>query len=80
MAKKQNASKSSNLKNLVVTAGCKVQVINEKTFQWQTIAETCYTPRHINEVLKTNKLTSAWVVWMCGREMWTIGEELAEHA
>ena len=80
MTKKTNAAKQSGLANLNIVAGCRVQIINFETERYQTIAETVYTPRHINDVLKSHKLQSAWIYWLGGRELWHVGKQLATHS
>lgn len=53
-----------------VTAGCKIQVINENTMKWDTLAEVAYTPAQINKVLNKYGLLNGWVLWLGGREFW----------
>ena len=78
---KQTLADKTGLKDLVVTAGCRVQVINETTWKYETVAEVVYTPYAINEALKQNKLQSAWVSLYGDRELWTVSKgKLATRA
>lgn len=62
-----------------VVPGCRIQVINEDTMRWETIASVDYTPKAIQVALKTHGLASAWVQWQCGREFWGIGNQIAKR-
>jgi hypothetical protein len=78
-----SAAKTSNLNQLNVWASARIQIIDETNIErpvYRTIAETMYTPRHINDALKANGLKSAWVQWTCGRELWFSGKQIAEKA
>jgi len=61
----------------VIWTGCKVQIINESTGKFDTIAQCIYTPRAINDAMKQHGLTTCWVRWTCGREMWRAGNQIA---
>lgn len=78
---KRTLAQKTNLDQLVVTAGCRIQVVNEETWKYETIAETVYTPYAINQVLKKHKLQSAWVNLFGNRELWMVSKgRLANHA
>lgn len=81
MNKKQTLAQKTNLSELVITAGCYIQVINEATWKYQTVAEVVYTPYAINQALKKNKLQSAWVNVYGTRELWMASKgRLAKQA
>jgi hypothetical protein len=78
-----NAAKQSNLSDLNVVPSARILVIDETVTDrpaLKLVAETIYTPRHINEALKANGLKAAWVQWTCGREYWFAGKELAQKS
>lgn len=64
-----------------VVPGCIVRVLDfsdENALPtWRKIAECVYAPRPINDVLKAHNLESAQVVWLCGKETWYRGDQLA---
>ncbi len=76
------AKQAMSLEGYNVVPGCYVKVIDESVDppRWRTIAETAYTPRHINDVMKQHGLRSCWVFWTCGKDMWFLGDQLAEPA
>jgi len=83
MAKKQ----AINLSGFNITPSCIIQVMGENTLdnweaplKWMKLAETSYTPKHINDVLKKHNIDSAWVTWACGKELWFQGEQIASIA
>jgi hypothetical protein len=77
-----NAAKQTNLSNLNVVPGAVLQVIEDHGDHgtWKTVAECLYTPKSINDAMKANGLTSAWVKWTCGRGLWFVGDQLATHS
>ncbi len=48
--------------------------------KWVTLDTLPYTPRHINDALKKHGLTSGWIKWACGNELWTLGTQIATKA
>lgn len=60
MSKKQ----VMKIDDLNVWANCKIQVINEETMKYETIAEVPYTPKHIKQAMKKNNVKSAWIYFM----------------
>ena len=60
------------VKNLNVWVTCKLQVINEDTMKWETLAEINDTPNSIKSYMKKHNLTFVWVKHIYGREMVTI--------
>jgi len=80
MNSKKTLAQKTELAKLSVWTECKIQRINEDTMKWETIGKTTYTPYHINEFLKANKLKSIWVNVLGNREMWFVGKGfLATH-
>lgn len=74
MSSKQTLAQKTNLSSLTVTAGCRIQVINEDTWKYETVAEVVYTPYAINQALKKHKLQSAWVNLYGSRELWSVSK------
>lgn len=67
MAKRTN--KPASIDNLNVWVTCKIQIINEDTWKYQTIDEVPWTPKHIKQAMKKHKLASAWIWVMGDREL-----------
>ena len=75
------AARQSNLDNLNIVAGCKVQMINEKSRKWETLGTDSYTPKHINDFMKKNKMKWVWVYFCGERQIWNVTKgKLAERA
>lgn len=53
-----------------IVPDCKIQIINESTMKWKTLAVVTDTPRHINEAVKelSGKYRNLWVKHCYGRK------------
>lgn len=81
MNSKTTLAQKTNLDQLNVFASCRIQIINETTWKYQTIAEVVYTPYAINQALKKSKLQSAWINLNGNRELWMVSKgRLAKQA
>ena len=67
-----------NIDEVNVVPSCKIVALNLETEKTDVLAQTLYTPRHINEALKKAKRTGwTWVVGPAGKELWRPGDGIA---
>jgi hypothetical protein len=62
----------TGLAGLTIAPGCRIQIIDTASRRWRTVAETFYTPRHIEQEIKNLGLDSAWVYFAGDRELWSL--------
>jgi hypothetical protein len=68
------AATKSNLASMNIVGGCKFQMINEKSMKWETLGTDSYTPKHINDFMKKNKMKWVWVYFCGEREIWNVSK------
>ena len=76
---KKTAAKTSKLADLNIAPGCRVfkSTWNFERPTRKFMAETLYTPRHIQKVIEGQGEISYWVKSAGGWELWKEGDELA---
>lgn len=67
--------KPQSIENLNVWVNCKIQVINEDTWKYQTVCECLWTPKEIKKAMKKHNLKAAWI-WVMGDRTYQFASDL----